>query len=174
MSCWRGVHVALAGLVLIAGIPILAQGRATGAPGTPAPDVALPDDHGQLVRLSDLQGHVVLVDFWASWCPPCKTSFPKLDALYRELHPRGLDVLAVNVDERQRDADAFLEAHPHVMSVLFDPKGQAPQAFAVRGMPTSVLLDRSGIIRFTHVGYTEKTVDTYREEIDRLLGERQR
>jgi cytochrome c biogenesis protein CcmG, thiol:disulfide interchange protein DsbE len=174
MSRRRGASLALAVLVVLGGISILAQGRAAGAPGTPAPDVALPDGHGRLVRLSDLKGHVVLVDFWASWCAPCRTSFPKLDALYRELHPRGLDVLAVNVDERQRDADGFLEGHPHAMPVLFDPKGQTPQAFAVRGMPTSVLLDRSGTIRFTHVGYTDKTVDTYREEIDRLLGERQR
>ncbi len=58
------------------------------------------------------------------------------------------------------------------MPVLFDPKGQAPAAFAVRGMPTSVVVDRAGVIRFTHIGYTDKTVDQYRTEIDRLLGER--
>jgi thiol-disulfide isomerase/thioredoxin len=147
------------------------QRPAAGMPGTPAPEIALHDDRGALVRLTDLKGHVVLIDFWASWCLPCKASFPKLDMLYRDLHPRGLDVLAINVDERRSDATAFLQAQPHVMPVLFDPNGQTPEAFAVRGMPTSVVLDRAGIIRFTHVGYTEKTVDLYRNEIERLLGE---
>jgi thiol-disulfide isomerase/thioredoxin len=149
------------------------QARHPGSPGTLAPEVALPDERGQLVRLSERKGHVVLVDFWASWCPPCKVSFPKLDALYREFHARGLEVLAVNVDERRRDADQFLQAHGHAMPVLFDPKGDVPEAFAVRGMPTSVLVDRAGVIRFTHAGYTEKTVDAFRQEIERLLGEGQ-
>ena len=166
----------VAGLVLVAWIAtsshaVQGQRPSAGMPGTPAPEIGLHDDRGALVRLTDLKGHVVLIDFWASWCLPCKTSFPKLDALYRDLHPRGLDVLAINVDERPGDATAFLQRQPHVMPVLFDPKGQAPQAFAVRGMPTSVILDRAGIIRFTHVGYREKTVDLYRNEIERLLGE---
>jgi thiol-disulfide isomerase/thioredoxin len=147
------------------------QRSAAGTPGAPAPEVALTDDRGAVVRLADLQGHVVLIDFWASWCPPCKTAFPKLDALYRDLHPRGLDVLAINVDERRGDATAFLQGQPHMMPVLFDPSGQTPQAFAVRGMPSSVVVDRAGVIRFTHIGYTEKTVDLYRNEIERLLGE---
>src|SRR5204862_6504758 len=88
-----------------------------------APDVTLETGSGDAVRLSDFRGKVVLVDFWASWCVPCKTSFPALDALYREYRSRGVEVLAVNLDERRRDADAFLDEFPHTMSVLFDPKG---------------------------------------------------
>jgi thiol-disulfide isomerase/thioredoxin len=166
----------VAALVLVVWIAtashaVQGQPPSAGMPGTPAPEIALPDERGVLVRLTDLKGHVVLIDFWASWCLPCKASFPKLDALYRDLHPRGLDVLAINVDERRGDATAFLQGQPHVMPVLFDPNGHAPEAFAVRGMPTSVVVDRAGIIRFTHVGYTEKTVDLYRNEVERLLGE---
>ncbi len=141
------------------------------APDGPAPNVTLQSADGRPVRLADLRGHVVLVDFWASWCPPCQKSFPALDSLYRERHDRGLDVLAVNVDEHGQDASAFLDAHPHAMPVFLDPKGEAAQAFQVKAMPTSYLIDRDGRIRFTHTGYTTVTDAAYAREIDDLLKE---
>jgi thiol-disulfide isomerase/thioredoxin len=137
-----------------------------------APDVALERDDGSRVQLSEYKGKVLLLDFWASWCAPCKVSFPALDAIYREYQPRGLEVLAVNLDEQRRAADAFLAQHPHVLPVLFDPKGVAPQAFGVKGMPTSFLIDRAGAIRFTHMGYTGNVDASYRREIAQLLAER--
>jgi thiol-disulfide isomerase/thioredoxin len=135
------------------------------------PNVSVHTADGANVRLADYKGRVVLIDFWASWCPPCKTSFPALDAIYREYAEQGLEVLAVNVDERRRDADAFLDAHPHRLTVLFDPKGVAPEAFGIKGMPSSFLIDRAGTIRFTHMGYTGNMDDLYREEIGQLLSE---
>jgi peroxiredoxin len=137
-----------------------------------APDVALQSDDGAVVHLSDYKGKVLLVDFWASWCASCKTSFPALDALYREYQPRGFEVLAVNLDEERRAADSFLSAHPHRMTVLFDPKGASPGAFGVKGMPTSYVIDRSGTIRFTHTGYSGNVDVSYRKEIAQLLAER--
>ena len=139
--------------------------------GRPAPAVALPAADGTITRLADLRGKVVLVDFWASWCAPCKASFPALDGLYRELHDRGFEVLAINVDERRRDADAFLAGRSPAMTVLFDPKGASPRLFNVRAMPSSALIDRAGNIRFTHEGYTSKTLDSYRRELATLLAE---
>jgi len=124
------------------------------------------------VRLESFKGQVVLIDFWASWCPPCKTSFPALDALSRDFEHRGVQVLAVNVDERRRDADAFLSTHPHSMTVLFDATGSAPLAFGVRGMPSSFLVDRSGTIRFSHMGYTGDIAEQYRRELNSLLSEK--
>lgn len=137
----------------------------------PAPDVTLVDDAGRPVRLADLKGHVVLVDFWASWCIPCRTSFPAIDAMQHELGGRGLVVLAVNVDEQRRNAEAFLAARSHTMRIAFDPRGQAAEAFALQAMPSTVVLDKNGRIRFSHMGYTEKTIEQYRAEVLQLLGE---
>jgi DsbE subfamily thiol:disulfide oxidoreductase len=137
----------------------------------PAPNIVVQNGDGGSVDLASYRGKVVLVDFWASWCPPCKTSFPALDALYREYAAKGVEVLAVNLDERRRDADAFLSAHPHRMTVLFDPKGAAPVAFGVKGMPSSYILDRNGNIRFTHMGYSGNVDESYRRELVQLLAE---
>jgi DsbE subfamily thiol:disulfide oxidoreductase len=138
----------------------------------PAPNVALRTADGDTLQLSAYKGKVVLVDFWASWCVPCKTSFPALDAIYREYEARGLEVFAVNLDDDRRSADAFLAAHPHQMTVTFDPNGDAPVAFGVKGMPTSFLIDKAGKIRFTHQGYTASVAASYRQEIDELLAEK--
>jgi thiol-disulfide isomerase/thioredoxin len=142
------------------------------APPKSVPSIALASADGTTVQLAAYTGKVLLVDFWASWCIPCKTSFPALDAMYREYQPRGLDVLAVNLDERRHDADAFLESHPYHMTVLFDPKGASPVAFGVQGMPSSFLIDKAGTIRFTHMGYSGNVAESYRREITQLLGER--
>jgi thiol-disulfide isomerase/thioredoxin len=136
-----------------------------------APSVALHLADGTIVRPADYTGKVVLVDFWASWCPPCKTSFPALDVLYQEYQGRGVEVLAVNLDERRRDADVFLAEHPHQLTVLFDPKGAAPVAFRVKGMPSSFVIDKAGDIRFTHMGYSGDVHEAYRREIAELLTE---
>ena len=124
-----------------------------------------------MTRPDTYKGKVLLVDFWASWCVPCKSSFPALDGLFKEYRDHGLQVLAVNVDERDKDAKAFLQPRPHVMPIVFDPKGEVARDFNVKAMPTSVLIDRSGFVRFVHTGYTAKDLDAYRAEISRLLEE---
>jgi thiol-disulfide isomerase/thioredoxin len=136
-----------------------------------APPIELRGPEGETVRLSDFKGAVVLIDFWASWCKPCQSSFPMLDKLYRERHHDGLEVLAVNVDEDQQEAQAFLHGRPHEMPVFFDPKGHAPEAFKVEGMPSSYLVDRRGRIRFKHEGYTSAIAAAYAREVDALLSE---
>jgi cytochrome c biogenesis protein CcmG/thiol:disulfide interchange protein DsbE len=161
---WFVVAVAVA-------LVTVASGWLAAATPRLAPDVTLQSADGARVQLATYKGKVVLVDFWASWCPPCKTSFPALDLLYREYQPRGVEVLAVNLDERRRDADAFLGDHPYRLTVLFDPKGASPLAFGVKGMPSSFLIDKAGNVRFTHMGYSGNVDESYRREIAQLLTE---
>jgi len=156
----------------VAALVTIASGSSLGASLTSAPDVALQTAGGKIVQLASYSGKVLLVDFWASWCTSCKTSFPALDSLFEEYQPRGFEVLAVNLDERRRDADAFLSERPHHLTVLFDPTGASPSAFGVKGMPTSFLIDKTGHIRFTHMGYSGNVAETYRREIIQLLAER--
>lgn len=141
--------------------------------GKPAPDFTLKRlDNGAAVKLSDLKGKPLVLNFWASWCGPCKQSFPALDGLYAELHERGLEVLAVSVDESRKDADAFLAAHPHRMSVLFDPQAKAAEAFGVDGMPSTFVIDRQGRIRLRHEGWTPGVTATIRRQVEALLAEK--
>jgi len=151
---------------------VLVAGAVRAMESPMAPSIQLPATDGATISLADLRGKVVLVDFWASWCAPCKASFPLLDALRRDLGGKGVEVVAINVDERRRDTEAFLSDRQHDMPVLLDSKGVAAQAFGVQAMPTSFILDRAGRIRFTHTGYTAATVQRYREEIAMLLAER--
>jgi len=160
--------LSLLAAVLVVLVPVWTAAAAS----THTPDVVLQQADGTPVPLAAYQGKVLLVDFWASWCVPCKTSFPALDAIFREYQRRGLEVLAVNLDEERRQADVFLSAHPHQMPVLFDPKGAAPLAFGVKGMPTSFLIDKTGTIRFTHMGYSGNVDVRYRQEIVQLLSEK--
>jgi len=138
----------------------------------PAPRSTFHFADGSSAPIDTYKGKVVLVDFWASWCVPCKTSFPAVDGLFKDYRDRGLQVVAVNVDERDRDAQAFLQPRPHVMPIAFDPKGELARDFNVEAMPSSFLSDRAGYVRFVHTGYTAKDLATYRTEIDGLLAER--
>jgi len=164
------MHRSLVTVALVAslGLPLIA------APVTVVPDIALTSDSGTSVRVTDFKGRVVLLDFWASWCVPCRKSFPEIDRLSREFANRGLQVIAVNVDEQRKKADAFLAQFPHTMTIAYDPKGVAAAAFDLQGMPSSLIVDRSGRVRFTHMGYTDKTIGQFRAEIVQLLAENHR
>ena len=158
--------------IVVVAVAAAASGLLAAASPTVVPDLTLQSADGAAVALSAYRGKVVLVDFWASWCPPCKTSFPALDSIFREYEERGVAVFAVNLDERRGDADAFLRGHPHRMTVLFDPAGVSPVAFGVKAMPSSFVVDKAGNVRFTHMGYSDSVDQSYRREIEQLLAER--
>jgi thiol-disulfide isomerase/thioredoxin len=142
-----------AGLALL--LSAIALGTATAADvGQPAPDLDL-QGAGGVQHLSDLKGKVVYVDFWASWCGPCRQSFPWMNEMQAKYAAKGLQVLAVNLDAKQADGQQFLAQIPAHFAVAFDPKGEAPRRFGVKGMPTSVLVGADGRVLAVHQGFRE-------------------
>jgi thiol-disulfide isomerase/thioredoxin len=140
--------------------------------GQPAPAVRLPSlSAAEEVSLEALGGKVVYVDFWASWCGPCRISFPVLEQLQSELGPDGFEVLAINVDEVESDARQFLSDVPVSYLVVRDADGATPRAFGVMGMPTGYLIDRQGIVREIHQGFRKSDGEQLRNSIVELLGE---
>jgi peroxiredoxin len=141
-------------------------------PGTPAPDFALrPFDATSPVRLSDYRGKVVLVDFWASWCAPCRQSLPLYEQLRAGFAAEDFAILAVNLDEDAADARAFLAQHPVKYITLQNPQGDIARAFGLKGMPSSYLIDRDGVVRERHVGFEPADIDTLKREIAALIAQ---
>lgn len=119
--------------------------------------------------LSDYAGKVIYLDFWASWCGPCRQSLPALNRLYRELGERGFVVLAVNVDTYRDEALAFLQRHPVSYPVLRDADNTLPKRFAVKGMPTAFLIGRDGRVAHVHEGFRKSDTAPLRQKITALL-----
>jgi len=122
-------------------------------PGQPAPDIALPQATLPVQELAGLRGQLVYLDFWASWCGPCRQSFPWMGELQKKYGARGLQVLAINLDKQRADADAFLARHPAGFALAFDPQGEAARRFAIKGMPSSVLIGPDGRVLWEHRGF---------------------
>jgi thiol-disulfide isomerase/thioredoxin len=119
------------------------------------------------------RGKVVLIDFWASWCDPCKESFPVMDELHKQYQDRGLLIIAINVDENRSDMEAFLKKHKADFLVLRDPKQKLVEQVGASTMPSAFLLDHEGKVRFTHSGFRgAETRKKYVEEIELLLKQR--
>lgn len=122
--------------------------------GTPAPDVNLPGLK-DAVTLAALSGKVVYVDFWASWCGPCKQSFPFMNELQAKYRAQGLEVLAINLDAKRDDADKFLAQVPAQFNLAFDARGEVAKRFEVKGMPSSYVVGRDGKIVAVHRGFKD-------------------
>ena len=130
-----------------------------------------------VVRASDLdlsayRGKVVYVDFWASWCGPCRESFPWLGNLVREFSSRDFVVIAVNVDKDRARAERFLDNTPADFPIVYDPRGDIATAYNVAGMPSAVLIDRDGHVRFQHAGFSAKKEEQYEADLLTLLNEK--
>ena len=137
----------------------------------PAPPLALPDLDGRTVDLGAHGGQVVLVNFWATWCPPCVEEIPSLDRLRERLAPRGFEVLAVDVGEPRDQVKAFLEARPVRFPVLLDPMGETFKRWKAYAFPTSLLLDRRHRIRYSVYGAFVWDSPEVIEAVSRLLDE---
>ena len=134
----------------------------------PAPDFELPTKTGS-VSLQSLRGQVVYVDFWASWCKPCRKSFPWMNALQGKYGDKGLQIVAVNVDSDPQQVTRFLEKYPADFVVAYDADGKVASQYQVKGMPSSYLIDKQGNIHAQHIGFREEDKASVESQIKRLL-----
>jgi peroxiredoxin len=139
--------------------------------GTAAPAFDLAGPAGR-VRLRDLRGKLVYLDFWASWCAPCRLSFPWMNDMQARHGARGLQVVGINVDTQRADADRFLARVPARFTIAFDPAGDSPRAYAVKQMPSSFLIGADGRVLYTHAGWHRDDAEALEQRIVRALPKR--
>jgi len=159
MKAWSPIAASTALFVCLAAPPAHALDV-----GQSVPDFDLP---GATVapRLTALKGKVVYVDFWASWCGPCRQSFPWMNDMHQKYGAQGLQIVAVNVDAKRGDADQFLNEVPARFALAFDPKGDVARRVGVKAMPTALLIGADGKIVRVHQGFREQD----RAELEALL-----
>jgi thiol-disulfide isomerase/thioredoxin len=157
LLCLAGFPCAVAALEAGARVPELVAAPLGGTGGD--------------IRLDSLKGRVVYVDFWASWCVPCRQSMPLLDEMFRRFEPRGLTVLGVNKDVSVADAQRFLRRVPVSFPLAEDREDRLARAFAVKAMPSGYLIDRKGVVRHVHRGFTAESGTLLAVEIESLLRE---
>lgn len=157
------IRLALCGALLVA-----CAASQAAATGSKAPEFALEGRNGQ-VELAKYRGKYVYLDFWASWCGPCKRSFPWMGELQKRYGAAGLQVVAINVDVKRADADAFLAQTPASFVIAFDPAGTTPRQYAIKGMPSSVLIDPNGQIVQVHAGFNPESARKIEDQIKLAL-----
>lgn len=138
--------------------------------GQAAPLFTLPTlQQEQPVMLKDKLGKVIYLDFWASWCAPCRTSFPLLNKLYEKLKGQGFEVIAINLDEEKANAEKFLTEFPVSFTVLRDSQGEWADQYVVESMPTSFIIDKKGVVHHIHHGFTSDDIKDLEARITQLL-----
>jgi len=138
--------------------------------GELAKDFSLPTTAGAKFSLASHRGKIIYLDFWASWCAPCKLSFPWMNSLKTKFPTDKLAVVAINLDKNEGAVSTFLQQNSAEFDVLLDPAADTAKSFALKGMPTSFLIGVEGEIKSVHVGFKESTKQKVEDEIARLLG----
>jgi thiol-disulfide isomerase/thioredoxin len=126
--------------------------------GKPAPPFTLKGVRGSTVSLASYKGKVVLLDFWATWCRPCRIEMPRVDALYKEFKPKGLVVFGVNYAEDPATVKGFLASNPYSMPILLDVKGEVGRRYKADGIPTLVVIGRDGKVSSYFTGVREEEI----------------
>jgi len=143
---------------------------ATVKAGNVAPDFTLNSMSGKNLRLKDMRGEVVMVNFWATWCGPCRQEMPLLDGLYKRYRKSGFTLLGVNIDNDRANAVRMAKKLKVSFPVLFDTDKQASELYSVSAMPYTVLIDRDGRVRHVHRGFRPGVEKKYDKQVKQLLG----
>ena len=142
-----------------------------GPTGAPAPSFTLAARGGQNVSLTQYKGQVVMLNFWASWCGPCRQEMPLLESIYRKYNKMGFTMIGVNVEPDSNAANDWLKATPVSFPILYDRDSKVSKLYDVAGMPSTVIIDRSGKLRVLHRGYKPGDENEYLDSIRTLIRE---
>ncbi len=157
-------------LVLIVFVVFASASYADNIKGV-APDFTLKSRSGENIKLSELRGEVVMINFWASWCAPCRQEMPLLEELYKKYSDLGFTLLAVNVEEDSSKADILLRDIPVTFPVLFDNTNKVTKLYKVVAMPSTIIVDRDGNMRYLHRGYLPGYEEEYKKQVSELIRE---
>ncbi|WP_371195291.1 TlpA disulfide reductase family protein [Glaciecola sp. SC05] len=150
---------------------ILSSSSALASEPALAPDFTLKSKESGNIRLSEQRGNIVMVNFWASWCGPCREELPEMEEIYQEYRDLGFEILAVNVDDHPDKANVLLDDIEVSFPVLYDTDGNVSQLYDVNAMPTTVIIDRDGNQRLLHLGYRKGDEVKYEKAIKMLMRE---
>jgi len=138
---------------------------------SPAPQFSLAARGGKTINLAQYKGQVVMINFWATWCGPCRQEMPILESIYKKYNKMGFTLLGVNVEPDSKPAEDWLKATPVSFPILFDTKSEVSKMYGVNGMPTTVIVDRKGTVRFVHIAYKPGDENEYQDSIRKLVRE---
>jgi len=148
-------------------IPVAGAGTVSGV----APNFTLKSNHGKNLKLSEFRGQVVMINFWASWCAPCRQEMPLLEELYKKYKSLGFTLLGVNVEQDSSKASTLLRSIKVSFPILFDNKNTVSKMYKVLAMPTTIIIDRDGNMRYLHKGYKPGYEQEYQQQIRALIRE---
>ena len=158
-------------LGITAAVVMATSAVSAGMKQSSAPDFTLKSHEGENIRLSEYRGEVVLINFWASWCGPCRQEMPVLSALHDKYRALGFTVLGVNVESDTRKARKLLQDRPVSFPVVFDSDSVVSKQYDVVAMPSTVLVDRDGNMRYLHKGYKPGLEAVYQQQVRDLIRE---
>jgi thiol-disulfide isomerase/thioredoxin len=161
----------IAAVMVLGAVVALAAPAWAATPTAPGPSFTLTSRDGEPVSLGQFKGDVVMINFWASWCGPCRQEMPLLNSIYEQYKGLGFVLLGVNVEPNSKAANAWLKRTPVSYPILYDTHSTVSRLYRVQGMPTTVILGRKGNIRFVHQGYVPGDENAYLNSIRALLME---
>lgn len=159
-------------IAVLAFVSFYLYGLGPASVGEMAPNFKLKNlTSGEYISLQDYQGKIVILDFWATWCAPCKESLPELERLVAE--NQSLSVLAINIDDKKDNAIRFLKKYDLQLTALFDEKKEVVGMYEIPAMPSAIIIDQDGYIRFLHLGYNKNHFEEIQKEINDLRSRRE-